>query len=288
MLAGIELAVCEINAAGGVAGSLIELLVRDTAANPQTALTAVDELACQGVVALVGEYPCVVARVIATKADTLGLPFLCSSAVLNMLTEKPTQFVARLAPAQTKGWQIYADFLLANGHINIALAIQSSVYLASGARILEDYYAVRGGNVVQLDAGVLSPESICDQLADNHATALLLLVGFPDPAVSIVKSIRHDKRLTSMSIGAPAGQPEFTEWAKLLGNDGTAIPFLRYMPQQLSAFGLRVQALLRDLLGVAPSFVAFEGYDAITVLAEALRLHGADRAQAIEPPRGGS
>jgi hypothetical protein len=109
--------------------------------------------------------------------------------------------------------------------------------------------------------------------------ALLLLVGYPEPAVSIVKSVRHDQRLAEMMIGAPAGQPEFAEWATLLGDDGAAIPFLRYLPERLSALGARVETALRERLAEAPSFVAFEGYDTVAVLADVLRSHGVDRTR---------
>lgn len=85
LLAGIELAVADVNEAGGIDGRLLELLVRDTAADPQRAASAVDELAGLGVVALAGEYHSVVARAAAAKADALRLPFLCSSAVLDAL-----------------------------------------------------------------------------------------------------------------------------------------------------------------------------------------------------------
>jgi hypothetical protein len=95
-------------------------------------------------------------------------------------------------------------------------------------------------------------------------------------------------------MGAPAGQPEFAEWASLLGGDGAAIPFLRYLPGRLSPLGSRVETALRERLAAAPSFVAFEGYDTVTVLAGMLRSHGADRARmagswprvAVEGTRG--
>ena len=112
LLAGLELAVREVNDAGGIVGRPLELVVRDTAADPQRAAAAVDEFARLGVSALAGEYHSVVARAAAARADALGLPFLCSSAVLDALAEQPTDWVARLAPAQSHGWQIYADFLL--------------------------------------------------------------------------------------------------------------------------------------------------------------------------------
>ena len=277
LLAGLELAAREVNDAGGMGGRPIELLVRDTAADPQRAAAAVDELATLGVVALAGEYHSVVARTIAAKADALGLPFLCSSAVLDALTEQPTNWVARLAPAQSRGWQIYADFLLRAGHNRIAVAAASSVYWASGIRVLQRYLSI-----IELDVAALPPTAICDELVHSRATALLLLVGYPEPAMSIVKCVRSDPRLTEILIGAPAGQPEFAEWMTLLGDDGAAIPFLRYLPERLSALGVRVERALRVHLGGAPSFVAFEGYDTIAVLAEMLRSHGAHRASIAE------
>ncbi|WP_405932404.1 ABC transporter substrate-binding protein [Streptomyces sp. NBC_00827] len=282
LLAGLDLAVREVNDVGGIDGRPLELVVRDTAADPERAAAAVDELAGLGVAAVAGEYHSVVARAAAARADALGVPFLCSSAVLDALTEGPTEWVARLAPAQSHGWRIYADFLLGAGHSRIAVATQPSVYWATGSRVLRDHLAPRGGTVVELDTNALTPEALCDALVDHGATALLLLVGHPEPAVPIVRAVRGDRRLAEIMIGAPAGQPEFAEWAALLGGDGAGIPFLRYLPEHLGPLGERVGKELRERLGEAPSFVAFEGWDTVAVLAAVLRSHGADRAAIAE------
>jgi ABC-type branched-subunit amino acid transport system substrate-binding protein len=294
LLAGLELGVGEVNEAGGIGGRPLELLVRDTAADPQRAAAAVDELAQLGVAAMAGEYHSVVARAAAARADALGLPFLCSSAVLDALTERPTEWVARLPPPQSHGWQVYADFLLRAGHSRIAVAAEPSVYWGAGARVLRDHLAPRGGTLIELDARALTPEAVCEQLVDQRATALLLLAGFPEPAVSLVRSVRRDQRLAEILVGAPAGQPEFAAWARALGDDGAAIPFLRYLPERLGPLGARVEAALRERLAAEPSFVAFEGYDTIAVLADVLRSHGTDRADiaaawprvAVEGTRG--
>jgi ABC-type branched-subunit amino acid transport system substrate-binding protein len=277
LVAGLELAASEVNDAGGIDGRPLELVVRDTAADPHRAEAAVDELARSGVVALAGEYHSVVARAAAARADALGVPFLCSSAVLDALTDRPTDWVARLAPAQSHGWRIYADFLLGAGHSRIAVATEPSVYWASGAGILRDHVVPRGGTVIELDVRGLAPAAVCDELAGNRATALLLLVGHPEPAVPIVRSVRRDRRLAGIVLGAPAGQPELAGWAASLGDDGTAVPFLRYLPEHLGPLGTRVEAALRGRLTGTPSFVAFEGYDTGLVLAEVLRSHGQDR-----------
>ncbi|MFF7776383.1 ABC transporter substrate-binding protein [Streptomyces tanashiensis] len=294
LLAGLELAAGEVNDAGGIDGRPLELLVRDTAADPERAAAAVDELAGLGVAAVVGEYHSVVARAAAARADALGVPFLCSSAVLDALTEERTEWVARLAPAQSRGWRIYADFLLAAGLDRITVVTQPSVYWATGTRVLREHLAPRGGTVLELDANALTPEALCDALVAHDASALLLLVGSPEPAVPLVRAVRDDRRLAELLIGAPAGQPEFAGWAASLGEDGAGIPFLRYLPERLGPLGDRVAKELRERLGEAPSFVAFEGWDTVTVLAAAMRSHGTDRASvagswsrvAVEGTRG--
>lgn len=246
LLAGLELAARDL---GG-----IELVVRDTAADPARAAAAVSELASLGVDAMAGEYHSVAARGAAAQADALGLPYLCSSAVLDALVDEPTDRVARIAPPQSRGWRLYADFLLASGHRRIAVAAAESVYWASGVRILREH----------LDVVEVGVDAVSDELAASGATALLLLVGTPDPAVSIVQAVR---RVSNVLIGAPAGQPELSQWVELLGDDGAGIPFLRYLPPGLTPLGERVDHALRERLGEEPSFVAFEGYDTILALA---------------------
>jgi hypothetical protein len=51
LLAGLELAAQEVNDTGGITGRPLELMVRDTAAGPQRAAAAVDELAALGAAA---------------------------------------------------------------------------------------------------------------------------------------------------------------------------------------------------------------------------------------------
>ncbi|WP_445398404.1 ABC transporter substrate-binding protein [Streptomyces sp. LE64] len=277
LLAGLDLAVREVNDGGGIHGRLLELVVRDTAADPARAVAVVDELTGLGVVALAGEYHSVVARAAASRADALGVPFLCSSAVLDALTEGPTPWVARLAPPQSHGWRVYAEFLLRSGRRRIAVVTQPSVYWSSGTRVLRGHLARHGGTLVEFDAHAFPPRALCDALAEHRASALLLLVGVPEPAVPLVRAVRGDRRLTEVLIGAPAGQPEFAGWAAELGGDGAGIPFLRYLPESPGPLGERVGRELHERLGTAPSFVAFEGWDSIVVLAEALRTHGTDR-----------
>lgn len=272
LVAGLTLATEAVNAAGGVSGARLQLLVRDTAGDPEEAEKAVYELAKLGVVALAGEYHSVAARRVAAAAVTVGLPFLCSSAVIDELVAQPTDLVARIAPPQSLGWQAYAEFLLGCGRSKIAILAGPGPYWQAGVRILRDFLEPRGGEVIKLSATPDAPASVCDHLATSGVAALLLLVGYPEPVVSVVRAVRADPRLQSILLCAPAGQPEFAGWETRVGADGASVPFLRYLPPRLSALGTGVAAELRRRLGEEPSFVALEGYDTIAVLAEALRI----------------
>lgn len=288
LLAGIELAVAEINEAGGmVGGRPLELLVRDTAGTPELGAAAVSELAAEGAVAVVGEYHSVVAYAAAGAAVEARLPFVCSSAVLDAVVDSPTDIVARIAPAQSYCWGVYADYLVSAGYGHVALVMQPDRYWSSGARLLRASLTERRVVVTEIEytASLDTPDtSVTDVLAAaDGVDALLLLVGYPEPAVDLVRAVRADARLAGLRIGDPAGRAEFPQWLALLGEDGADVPFLRYLSP---GRGTQIAQRLTRIVGQSPSFVAFEGYDSVQVVAEALRIGGPDRRGVSEALSG--
>jgi ABC-type branched-subunit amino acid transport system substrate-binding protein len=122
------------------------------------------------------------------------------------------------------------------------------------------------------------PELVEHVLASTRKTALLLLVGYPEPAATIVRAVRTEPHLTGILIGDPAGRAESTGWSRLLGQDGTGVPYLRYLPETLGHAAAGVASRVEQRLQEPPSFVALEGYDTVQVVAAGLRLAGDDRA----------
>jgi ABC-type branched-subunit amino acid transport system substrate-binding protein len=276
--AGLELGVEDVNRAGGVDGQLVELMMRDTEGSPDRATFRLRDLDAEGVVAVVGEFHSAVARPLAELAHSLRLPFVCSCATLDKLTSAPTDCVARLAPPQSHGWRVYAEYLLAGGLQHVALAMTPDEYWSSGAAVLEARLRQDGAQCTRIDATDLSGPAVSDRLAElNAVDALLLLTGYPEPSAAIVRAVRSDGRFDHLLVGDPAGRAEFPEWSVLLGRAGLGVPYLRYLPPVLDEFGTSVASRLAQRLGEAPSFVALEGYDTIRVLGEGLRLAGAER-----------
>ena len=279
--AGLELGVADVNEASAHHGCRIELLLADSAGDPERAAVTLDRFAADGMVAVVGEYHSMVARELADRARSVGVPFICSSATLDALTSEATDLVARLAPPQSRGWSVYGEYLLAARREHVALVVQPGEYWTSGARVLEARLRQGKAGCSRIDAGGRPAVSVIAELAELNARspvdAVLLLVGYPEPVNTIVKAVRSDDRFARVLIGDPAGRAEFADWAALLGQDGIGVPYLRYLPPHLSPRGARVARRLTARIGEEPSFVAFEGYDTILILAEALRVAGNSR-----------
>src|SRR5262245_15507873 len=276
--AGLELAVADVNGLGGVGGHPLELLIRDTGAGPAEAVAIVDELHEDGVAAIAGEYHSVVARAIAARATQLGLAFVCSSAVLDSLTDEARRWVARLAPARSHCWRAYAEFLVRVGYRRVALITQPDRYWSTGAGILRAVLGEAGVGVMSVDASATDAADAAAQLAEiGGIAAAVLLVAYPEPAASLVRAFRASGALADMAIGDPAGRAEFSGWSQILGVDGLGVSFLRYLPGRLDQAGETIERRLTEVLGETPSFVAFEAYDAISVVVAALRAAGRER-----------
>lgn len=84
---GAELAVDEINKAGGINGKKIELLVEDSNSKPEQGKTAADRLISKGVVGVVGEVASGITAQIADSAYQAGVPVVAVGATRTDLTD---------------------------------------------------------------------------------------------------------------------------------------------------------------------------------------------------------
>jgi ABC-type branched-subunit amino acid transport system substrate-binding protein len=129
-----------------------------------------------------------------------------------------------------------------------------------------------------VDASATDAADAAAQLAEvGGIAAAVLLVAYPEPAASLVRAFRASGALADMAIGDPAGRAEFSGWSQILGVDGLGVSFLRYLPGRLGRAGKAIERRLTEVVGEAPSFVAFEAYDAISVVVAALRAGGRER-----------
>lgn len=152
MLNAMNMAIEEINAAGGVLGKKIKLEVADDACDPQTATTAANKLVSQEVVAVVGGY-CSGATLPASGVlHNAGIPLIVPAA---NSAELPAQgydslfLINGLVPDQAK---TAADYFDANGAKNIVIINDNSAYSKNLADFAKQYVEENGGKVVAFEA----------------------------------------------------------------------------------------------------------------------------------------
>ena len=282
LLDGMQLAVRQINNAGGVGRSMLDLVFEDTKGLPAAGLDAVDKLARQGVDVLAGEYHSIVANAVLAEVDRLRLPFVCASATLDAITARRLSRVFRIAPPQSYGWRAYASYLVARGISRVFAVIEHSTYWEAGAAVIESRLLESGIPFTRLR--IESENGIVGAIDGIQASIagvptphmLLLLVSRPEHLRSIVHELRN-RRLNSPAVilGDPAGRTIFQDWWEAAGADASGIPFLAYeRPGRLTARGERAARDFETEYRREPSFVALEGYDAILVLEAGARAAG--------------
>jgi branched-chain amino acid transport system substrate-binding protein len=101
-LNGLQLAVDEINAAGGIksmGGAKIELVKADSQGQPNVGISEVDRLVQQDkVCAIVGTYQSKVAIPTTQEAEKLQTPMVISMAVADTITDRGFKYTFRIAP----------------------------------------------------------------------------------------------------------------------------------------------------------------------------------------------
>ncbi len=99
---GLQLAVDQINAAGGIksqGGAKLELVWGDSQGKPEIGISEVTRLAEQEkVLAIIGAYQSGVTTPATQEAERLGLPFVVSMAVADKITDRGFKYTFRICP----------------------------------------------------------------------------------------------------------------------------------------------------------------------------------------------
>jgi branched-chain amino acid transport system substrate-binding protein len=137
----VSLLADEVNKAGGVNGSLIELVVEDDGGDPRTASLAAQKLATAGVVAVIGTYGSAVTEASQNILDEAEILQIGTGSTSVRLTEKNLPYFFRTCPRDDEQGMVAAQFIQELGYRNIAILHDNSSYargLADETRALLD------------------------------------------------------------------------------------------------------------------------------------------------------
>ena len=274
---GAELAVARANAAGGIKGLPIELLVKDDKRDPLLSVQHAEELIAADVSAIIGPDYSFVAIAIAPIVQQYGIPMVTTYPTNPKVTESGnyTFMGAYIDPYQAS---IMADFAVQELEaMTAAVLIETGNTYSEGLSnvFIEDFTA-QGGTITIHQFYETGTTDFTEQLmaiaAVNPAVDVVFLAGLGSEFPLAVKQAKSD------DIGISA---------TFLGGDGWDRPDLveiggmavegSFFANHFSSSGQLTEAARQfvdaytERFGIAPDGPAALGYDSTTIVIEAMR-----------------
>lgn len=273
---GAQLAVEDVNAAGGVGGRPLELLVRDDAQDVETARRAVRALIDAGVVAIVGHCTSSMAQAtlpIVNEARVLMIsPTVSSGALLGL--DDWLVLADASGTTTAEGLAGYFARTRAGPVVNVVLDASNRAYTEPWRRTFTATLEAREGRVarvVEFTSGqVGSYAALAGEALDGAPDAVLIVANAFDTALLA-------QQLRKRTPGAGGVQLLGTGWSftdDLVRHGGSAVERALFVhkvnPDDTRPPATRFRSIYSERFGTAPFFAAIEAYDAVQVLAAGL------------------
>ena len=216
---GIELAVAEINTAGGYLGRPLELVVRDDKGNPDAGLAASQDLAKQGVVATIGFCNTGVAAKSLDVYQNAQLPLIIPCATGTPLTAKypPAQsYIFRTSARDSIQAPFVVDDIVKRGWTKVAIFADTTGYGEAGLKDVQDALAARKLQAVHVTRFPLGVTDLGKELqAAREAGANVIFSYTVGPENAVIANGRKDLGWKVPQVGAwPLSFPFFIDGAK--------------------------------------------------------------------------
>ncbi len=292
-----QMALDEVNAAGGVLGRRVELVVRDDGTNPTQGVQAANDLVALGVQAILGAaasgVTIPISSVTVPAQVVLISPSSTSPAITNL---QDNDFVFRTAPPDTLQGLVLADLAAKEVAITIdgktiqkkpykkiAIIARNDAYGAGLAEALKKNFEARGGTVTALELYPTDTTNFSAQI--SAATAgnpeAISLITFDEGEQLITQMVQAGITNFDLLVDGNKNQDLINRIAAAIGKDilegkvGTA-PALQPGPG-----GGAFDAEYRRRQGEDPFVFTPHSFDAIALLALAIQAAGEYSGPAI-------
>ncbi len=142
---GVQLAVDEINAAGGVLGKKLELFIADDGGVQDTAINAINLILDQNIVAQVGPNLSGLTLAIESLMSDAGVPFLTGATSPKLVTTIDNEYLFRIRASDSIQAKIATKFITENlGCKKIGLLTDSDDYGAGALGVAIEYLEAMG------------------------------------------------------------------------------------------------------------------------------------------------
>jgi branched-chain amino acid transport system substrate-binding protein len=272
---GLEMAVAEVNAAGGVNGRPIRLMRRDDRESTDEGRAVAQRIGADpSVIAVIGHLQSYVSVPAAAIYDNVGLVMLAPAATDPDLTAQGYERVFRATFTDKVVGHRMAEYAARQGYRRIAIDYVRSSYGRALANAFEERAVDLGLTIVArqsygADQATLQTfEPMLHEWAQLDLDAIFLAGEVPSGAY-FVSAARRQGITVPILAGDALGSPTLVEIAGPSA-EGTIVPSV-FHPDEPRPEVQRFAADFRRRYGAAPDASSALGYDAVRLLAAAMR-----------------
>lgn len=284
----MNLAVKDINDAGGVMGKPLELIFADTEGLPERGVAAAQRLINENkVVAITGEYHSAVGIPIADVCHEYGIPVLFSETWSDKITETGYPEVFRIAPASSMNSRASAEWFAAVGVETVVSIVENT-----------DYGIGQNEKDIMFfeELGIENVETFFVELGTEDFLPILTRVQAIDPAPDAIRvavtgetSYNLEQQMAELGIAPSeetigtanqvAIQPEF--WESVANGNYYVFSLVGLPPALYNDTTNYVADAYRAQFDSDPPSYALEAYDSVYIVADAIERAGTTDSTAL-------
>jgi len=266
-----EMAVKEINDAGGISGRKLEVIYEDSACDAKTGSNAGNKLInADKVVAIIGDLCSGPTLAVAPVAEQNKVLMLATGATAPSITTAG-DYIFRIVPSDSYQGKLGAELVYNTlGKKKAAVLYAKADYTEGLANIFTEEYKKLGGEVVLSESFLQTARDLKTQLTKvkNSGAEVLYFPTYTEAGVAALKQAK-DLGLKAQIVG-----PETFDDPKMQAADG-ANGVIYTMPASVSNYSFKTKYLSATGLKEMPVYVT-QSYDAPYILANVLKQVGTD------------
>ena len=277
-LMGLE----EINAAGGVNGTPIELLFADDASKPETGRAAAEKLIEEDkVTALTGGYSSEVTLAVALVAHRRKIPFLITTGSADIITEIGWDYVFRINQPVSEYTKALIEFLQDVLELKTVVVVyDKGLFGRAGAVVFSEQASELGWKIAMQEGFEPQTVDFKPLLAKAKAAKpdVVYMIAYVNEAALLIKQARELNFTPKVFAGAGAGftLPEFAQLAGKAAEN--VLSTTLWTPQVPYPGAKEYYKNYLQRFGTGPDYHGAEAYASIQVIADSLK-----RAKELTP-----
>jgi branched-chain amino acid transport system substrate-binding protein len=287
---GARIAADRINAAGGVLGKKIELLVEDNKGNPTEAASIAEKLITRDKVpVMLGAWSSTYTLAVMPKLMEYGVPMLVETSSSDKITKAGNPWIFRIAPTSSMEAKVFSDKIAKLGIKKASFLVQNNDFGIGAAQEFSKALKAHGVQIGITETMDPAAQDMSAQLSKLKATdSDTIFVTSVVEQITLVLRQAKDLRMTQRIIttGGSQAPDQLIQQAGAAADGSYHIVFFTpWFPEQVQYKDLAV-ALVDEWKkrGFNPGGLTegFRGFDGITTIVEAIKLAGKAEPKAIQ------